>query len=59
MRPEPDEILFGVLQRISSAQDRELTIRIWANTEKALNWIDHYGDRNGDGFYRIWPTNSA
>jgi glycogen debranching enzyme len=23
---------------------------IWPNIEKALHWIDHYGDINGDGF---------
>ena len=30
--------------------DRELIIRIWPNIEKALHWIDRYGDRDGDGF---------
>jgi glycogen debranching enzyme len=30
--------------------DRELIVRIWPNIEKALHWIDHYGDRDGDGF---------
>src|ERR1700731_4459309 len=30
--------------------DRELIARIWPNIEKALDWIDHYGDRDGDGF---------
>jgi glycogen debranching enzyme len=24
--------------------------RIWPNIERALHWIDHYGDRDGDGF---------
>jgi glycogen debranching enzyme len=23
---------------------------IWGNIERALNWIDQYGDRDGDGF---------
>jgi glycogen debranching enzyme len=30
--------------------DRELVVRIWPNIEKALHWIDQYGDRDGDGF---------
>jgi glycogen debranching enzyme len=30
--------------------DRELIVRIWPNIEKALHWIDRYGDRDGDGF---------
>jgi glycogen debranching enzyme len=30
--------------------DRELLVRIWPNIEKALHWIDRYGDRDGDGF---------
>ena len=31
-------------------EDRELIVRIWPNIEKALHWIDRYGDRDGDGF---------
>jgi glycogen debranching enzyme len=30
--------------------DRELLARLWPNIEKALHWIDHYGDRDADGF---------
>ncbi|MBV8140545.1 MAG: amylo-alpha-1,6-glucosidase, partial [Verrucomicrobia bacterium] len=30
--------------------DQDLLARIWPNIENALNWIDHYGDRDGDGF---------
>ena len=30
--------------------DRELIARIWPNIERALHWIDRYGDRDGDGF---------
>jgi glycogen debranching enzyme len=30
--------------------DRELIVGIWPNVEKALDWIDRYGDRDGDGF---------
>ena len=28
----------------------ELVSRLWPNVERALHWIDHYGDRDGDGF---------
>jgi len=31
-------------------EDRELISRIWPNIERALDWIDHFGDRDGDGF---------
>jgi glycogen debranching enzyme len=31
-------------------EDRELLARLWPNIERALNWIDHYGDRDADGF---------
>jgi glycogen debranching enzyme len=30
--------------------DQELIVRIWPNIEKALHWIDRYGDGDGDGF---------
>jgi glycogen debranching enzyme len=30
--------------------DRELLARLWPNIERALHWIDHYGDRDADGF---------
>lgn len=30
--------------------DIETIRNIWPNIEKALYWIDHYGDVNGDGF---------
>jgi glycogen debranching enzyme len=30
--------------------DRELIERLWPNVERALYWIDKYGDRDGDGF---------
>src|SRR5437763_3862573 len=30
--------------------DRALIGRIWSNVERALQWIDRYGDRDGDGF---------
>ncbi|MEM5298877.1 glycogen debranching N-terminal domain-containing protein [Burkholderia sp. JPY481] len=30
--------------------DRELLIRHLPNAERCLKWIDHYGDRDGDGF---------
>jgi glycogen debranching enzyme len=30
--------------------DRELVDRLWPNAVAALDWIDRYGDRDGDGF---------
>jgi glycogen debranching enzyme len=30
--------------------DHELLQTIWPHIERALNWIDRYGDRDGDGF---------
>ncbi len=30
--------------------DRALVESIWPNIEKALHWMDHYGDADGDGF---------
>ena len=30
--------------------DRALIQQIWPNIQAALDWIDHYGDRDGDGF---------
>lgn len=30
--------------------DRELLERLWPNIQRALDWIDRYGDVDGDGF---------
>jgi glycogen debranching enzyme len=30
--------------------DRAMLDRLWPNAMAALDWIDHYGDRDGDGF---------
>jgi glycogen debranching enzyme len=30
--------------------DRAFVESIWSNVERALAWIDHYGDSDGDGF---------
>src|SRR6266436_495032 len=30
--------------------DRTFVESIWANVQRALAWIDHYGDADGDGF---------
>jgi glycogen debranching enzyme len=30
--------------------DREFTASIWPHVERALHWIDTFGDRDGDGF---------
>jgi glycogen debranching enzyme len=31
-------------------RDRQFVESIWPNVERALDWIDRYGDRDGDGF---------
>src|SRR6266536_334632 len=30
--------------------DREALVELWPNAQACLEWIDRYGDRNGDGF---------
>jgi len=30
--------------------DRDFIQQLWPNIERALDWIDHYGDSDGDGF---------
>src|SRR5262245_4124944 len=30
--------------------DREFLVRLWPHVTRALEWIDKYGDRDGDGF---------
>ncbi|GIW80163.1 MAG: amylo-alpha-1,6-glucosidase [Gemmatales bacterium] len=30
--------------------DRDFIQRLWPHIDLALNWIDHFGDRDGDGF---------
>ena len=30
--------------------DKEFIAQLWPNIERALEWIDKYGDRDGDGF---------
>jgi glycogen debranching enzyme len=42
--------------------DRAFAESIWPNVERALEWIDKYGDRDGDGFveyYRATPEGLA
>ncbi|HWG06338.1 MAG TPA: glycogen debranching N-terminal domain-containing protein, partial [Beijerinckiaceae bacterium] len=34
--------------------DRETILEIWPNIEAALQWIDQYGDRDGDGFVEYY-----
>ncbi|HEV8480669.1 MAG TPA: amylo-alpha-1,6-glucosidase [Candidatus Eisenbacteria bacterium] len=34
--------------------DRDLIEEIWTNIEAALAWMEHYGDRDGDGFVEYW-----
>jgi glycogen debranching enzyme len=44
--------LFVVLagMYVERTGDRELAATIWPHVERALDWIDHCGDRDGDGF---------
>ncbi|MFM1848811.1 MAG: hypothetical protein RL417_2285 [Pseudomonadota bacterium] len=37
--------------------DRSLIERIWPAIERALGWIDRYGDPDGDGFYEYTSHN--
>src|ERR1051326_8134822 len=30
--------------------DRQFLASIWPNVKRALDWIDNFGDRDGDGF---------
>ena len=41
-------ILFGAT--FDWTGDRALVDRLWPNALRALDWIDRYGDRDGDGF---------
>ena len=34
--------------------DRGFIESIWPNVERAIQWIDHYGDRDGDGFVEYY-----
>ncbi len=36
--------------------DRHFALSIWPNVERALHWIDTYGDRDGDGFVEYLRT---
>jgi len=37
--------------------DRAFIKSIWQNIEAALDWIDHYGDKDGDGFFEYASQN--
>ena len=39
--------------------DTGLIRKIWPNLEAALDWIDRYGDRDGDGFVEYAPRGPA
>lgn len=34
--------------------DRLLVDELWGAAEKALRWLDEYGDRDGDGYLEYW-----
>lgn len=35
--------------------DKALIASLWSNVQRALGWIDHYGDYDGDGFVEYRP----
>jgi glycogen debranching enzyme len=39
--------------------DRATIEHLWPNIERALNWIDFYGDRDGDGFVEYARRNES
>jgi glycogen debranching enzyme len=39
--------------------DRELVVRLLPNAEACLDWIDKYGDRDGDGFQEYQTRSTA
>jgi glycogen debranching enzyme len=44
--------LFIVLagEYLQRSGDLEFALRLWPHVQRALDWIDRYGDRDGDGF---------
>lgn len=40
---------------LDATGDLETIASIWPNIERALAWIDVYGDRDGDGFIEYYP----
>jgi glycogen debranching enzyme len=36
--------------------DRQLLVELWPAVERALHWIEHEGDRDGDGFVEYGTT---
>ena len=44
--------LFVILaaEYFERTDDRVFTTQLWPHVERALTWIDRYGDRDGDGF---------
>jgi glycogen debranching enzyme len=34
--------------------DRQLVDELWEPAMRALDWIDHHGDRDGDGYVEYW-----
>ena len=39
--------------------DEDFLRRIWPHVEAALDWIDHWGDRDGDGFVEYYRQSGA
>lgn len=40
-----------------ATQDTDLIRKIWPNLERALEWIENYGDKDGDGFVEYQRMN--
>jgi glycogen debranching enzyme len=48
--------LVVVSEYVRATGDLELARELWENVERAVHWIDDYGDRDGDGFLEYAPA---
>ena len=44
---------------LDATADLDTIVGIWPNIEAALDWIDDYGDHDGDGFVEYHPESSG
>ena len=44
---------------LERTDDLETVRRLWPHIEAALDWIDRYGDRDGDGFVEYGTADQA
>ncbi len=42
---------------LERTDDRDAAVVLWPHIDAALGWIDHYGDRDGDGFVEYGRRN--